>query len=657
VSSPDSFYITTPIYYVNGRPHIGHAYTTISADTATRYQRMKGKRAFFLTGTDEHGQKVLAKATERGMTPKEHADDMVTHWKAMWERLHIDYSHFIRTTDAEHITCVQAALQYLYDQGQMYSDTYEGWYSTSAERFWTEKDLIAGKCPETGQPVVRIEETNWFFKMSAYQEQLIAHIEANPGFIRPASRRNEVLGFLRQPLGDLCISRPKSRMGWGIEIPFDRDYVTYVWFDALLNYISHLGYVPGVTPPNDLWPADFQLIGKDILTTHAVYWSTMLLALGVPLPKALYAHGWWLAADGAKMSKSLNNAIDVGLIVDAFGVDAARYFFLREIRFGADGNFSYEGFLNRYNADLANDFGNLTHRGLTMTSKWLGGVVPEYSESTGHEDAIREVAQRAAKVFDEEIAGLQFNKALEGLWEIVQAGNKYIDTTEPWALNRDGKVEQLKTVMRTVLEISALAGSFLKAVLPTKSDELLAKLGITDPSAVVQAALEGNVLNALTPAGELTVGDPLFPRHREMPEQIAALMVVPEPPPKKAKKAKKPKAKEKKVSDTPETISFEDFMKVKLKTGTVVGAEAHPNADRLLVLSVDVGEESPRSIVAGIASKFSPEELMGRKVVVVANLKPAKLRGVLSEGMLLAAGDNEIIDLVHVDAEPGQTVR
>ena len=658
MTGANPYYITTPIYYVNGRPHIGHAYTTIAADASARYQRMKGRPTFFLTGTDEHGQKVLDKAIERGMTPQAHVDDMVTHWKAMWDRLDVKYDHFIRTTDAGHIRCVKEVLQHLWDNDQIYLDTYEGWYSTSAERFWTEKDLVDGKCPDTGQPVVKIEESNYFFKMGSYQEQLIAHIDANPGFILPESRRNEVLGFLRKPLGDLCISRPKSRMGWGIELPFDADYVTYVWFDALLNYVSHIGYHPGDEGFKTWWPASHQLIGKDILTTHAVYWSTMLMALGEAPPKTLYAHGWWKSHDGAKMSKSLGNAIDIALLADEFGVDATRYFFLREIGFGADGGFSYEGFQTRYNADLANDLGNLAHRGLSMTTNWLGGVVPARGTETGHEAALAVVAAEAIATFDREMEDLQFNKALEGLFTLVRAGNKYIDDTQPWALNKTGDVESLKTVMRTVLEILVLAASFMAPVTPAKSAELLLKLGRTpeQAAAAVRALLAGEArpLELLSEGAQLEVGDPLFPRFKTLPDNIQAIVdaaaASPDPEPKKKKKRSK-------KAEPPAEITFEDFAKVALRVGVVLSAEGHPDADRLLVLQVDIGEEKPRQIVAGIANRFSPEELVGKSVVVVANLAPADLRGVMSEGMLLAAGGKKVVDLVSVEADPGEVVR
>lgn len=659
------FYITTPIYYVNGRPHIGHAYTTIAADTITRWHRLKGERSFFLTGTDEHGQKVLEKAQERGMTPKVHADDMVVHWRAMMEQLGIRYDRFFRTTDDDHIAVVQAVLQKLFDEGLIYQDTYEGWYSKGAERFWTEKDLVDGKCPDTGGPVEKITETNYFFKMSQYGDALMAHIEANPDFVQPVARRNEVIGFLNKGLGDLCISRPKTRMGWGIEIPFDRDYVTYVWFDALLNYLTGIGYHP-TEPKGDwqaFWPADFHLIGKDILTTHAVYWSTMLMAIGVDLPKTFFAHGWWRAADGQKMSKSLGNTIDVDALIEGYGLDATRYFFLREIRFGADGSFSYDGFMTRYNADLANDLGNLAHRGLSMSTNWLGGVVPA-AVPTEAEHELAALATEVVADFDAHLCAMRFDQALERCFELVGAGNKYVDTQAPWALNKKGDMERLATVLRTVLEVSYVAGVLLSAVMPAKMDELLQKLGMGERTAAEQYAqlTSAPSLAALTDGAAVEVGDPLFPRHKKHPEAVEKLLAAAAPPAEEPQRKPKPdkqkkKSKLEKAEEDTGPITYDDFTKVKLRTGKVLSAEAHPNADKLLVLKVDVGEPEPRTIVAGLASRFSPDEVVGRNVVVVVNLAPAKLRGVVSQGMLLAAGGKEVIDLVGVDAAPGEIVR
>ncbi len=662
-----TFYVTTPIYYVNGRPHIGHAYTTIAADAFARYQRAKGRPAFFLTGTDEHGQKVLEKAESRGMSPRAHADDMVeTAWKPVMQRLGISYDVFMRTTADFHVAAVQEVLTRLHGEGLLYKDTYEGWYSPAAEKFWTEKDLVDGNCPDTGLPVQRVEESNWFFRMSRFQEPLLQHIEANPGFLRPENRRNEVLGFLRKPLGDLCISRPKARMSWGIEIPFDTDFVTYVWFDALLNYLTAIGYSPSRGWDADRWPAALQLVGKDILTTHAVYWTTMLMALGAPLPKTLFAHGWWLAGDGRKMSKSLDNTVDVDLLAGSFGVDALRYYLLREISFGADGAFTYEGFLNRYNADLANDLGNLAHRGLSMTTNWLGGVVPPVDGDTGREAALAALFAEVVPRYDAAFEDFDPQGALAAVGDLVRAGNKYIDDTQPWALNKAGQHAELRTALRSVLEIAHAAAVMLRPVMPEKSAELLTKLGRTaeQADAALRTWLGGAPkLDLLEVGAALSLGDPLFPRFREQPPAVQAELdritaaaaaleaAAPAPEPKA-----KPKGKAK-VAEPPAQIAYEDFAKVALRVGKVVAAEKHPSADKLLVLRVDIGEAQPRQIVAGIATRYAPDELVGKSVVVVANLAPAMLRGVESQGMLLAAGGAAVIDLVSVEAPAGEVVR
>lgn len=648
-------YLTTPIYYVNGRPHIGHAYTTTVADALARWHRLQGRAVVFLTGTDEHGQKVLEKARERGMSPQAHVDDMVGHWQAMMTRLQITHDRFIRTTDADHIACVQACLAWLKDRTDddgrplVYQDRYVGWYSKSAERFWTEKDLVDGVCPDTGQPVERVEEVNWFFRMSSFQLRLIDHIEAHPEFISPESRRNEILGFLRQPLGDLSISRPHARLPWGIPLPFDPDSVTYVWFDALLNYVSATGWRPGEPPPEPwAWPAHIQLLGKDILTTHAVYWTTMLMALDLPLPRQLLAHGWWLDGEGRKMSKSLGNVVDPDKILEAFGLDAFRWFMLREVQLGSDGRFGYDAFLQTTNADLANDLGNLAHRGMTMTEKWLGGAVPPLGAGTGFEEALQERAQALAREACDAWDTARPHAALEAIVSLARAGNKYLDDAKPWSLNKAGDAERAGTVLRTTLEVAHLATALALPVLVDKGPELLAKLSANPDSASshLTAWREGRApaLEALTAGAPLTSGEPTFPRHRELPDGLVPPPPSAEPPPSLSPPIK------------PE-VTFEQFGALDLRAGRVVGAQPHPNADRLLVLQVDIGEARPRQIVAGIASRFDPDALIDRTVVIVANLKPAKLRGQLSEGMVLAAGEREIVDLLAVQAPPGTVVR
>ncbi|MBA2321382.1 MAG: methionine--tRNA ligase, partial [Deltaproteobacteria bacterium] len=585
----DGFFITTPIYYLNGQPHIGHAYTTIAADVAARWARLSGRPTRFLTGTDEHGQKVMQAAEARGMTPRAHCDALAEEWKAMMAGLGIGYDRFIRTTDADHERVVSATLQLLKDRDLLYKATYEGWYHLADEVFVTDKDVEEGK--HDREKLVRLTEDNWWFRMGSFQGALLDHISANPDFLRPGNRRNEVLGFLRKPLNDLCISRPRARMSWGIPLPFDRAFVTYVWFDALLNYLTGAGWHP--TDPQDgwdtWWPADYQLIGKDILTTHAVYWTTMLLALQQvcapnarpALPKTLFAHGWWTVA-GEKMSKSVGNTIDVTGLVGAFGVDAARYFFLREIAFGADGGFSYDGFMSRYNVDLANDFGNLAHRGTSMTSMWLGGVVPDRGAWGPAEEALVARAETTVRTFAERMDRLEFQDALQAVFDLVGAGNKYVDTEAPWALNKAGNVERLKAVQRATLEVCGLAALLLAPVMPGKMVELCGRLGL-DPATRAVAGLD-----LLRTGAPITFGDPLFPRIRELPESLAAAapatlprprspsMSEPVVPPNPAVAAPAP-------APAPSEIVYDDFAKIQLRTGKVMEATKHPNADKLIV--------------------------------------------------------------------------
>jgi methionyl-tRNA synthetase len=650
----DNFYITTPIYYVNDKPHLGHAYTTIAADVLTRWHRMNGREAYFLTGTDEHGQKVLEAATKRGISPQQHVDELSEPFKALWERLEIQHDDFIRTTEKRHTSVVQDVLQRLIDEGDIYTADYEGWYSKSAERFWTEKDLVDGRCPDDGTEVEWIKEKNYFFRMSKYADQLRTYIADNPDFLQPQSRKNEVLGYLKKEVGDLCISRPKARLPWGIPFPMDPEYVTYVWFDALLNYISAIGFHPDGSSDafKKWWPASYHLVGKDILTTHSVYWSTMLFAMGQRPAKCLYAHGWW-TIEGQKMSKSIGNVVDPHLLIDCYGVDAVRYFLMREIQFGADGDFSHMGFMTRYNADLANDLGNLAHRSLSMTSKWLNSEIPALDPNTEADDALQSVADEAFIRFTSAIEGMQISVALESVWTLVQAGNKYIDDMEPWKLNREGQTVRLAGVMRRCLEICRFAAVLMSPVAPNKGKELGEKLGMAPLS-----ILNVQSLDQLQAGTKVAPGEPLFPRMTELPTRIQEALegALPDKAQEAVAKsdAKKKKQEAPVAEETVQTdpfIQFEDFMKVQLKVGEIVEAEKHPNADRLLALKVEVGEDRPRSIVAGIAAKYSAEELIGKKIVIVANLKPRKLRGVLSEGMLLAATGSELEGLVTVDAD------
>jgi methionyl-tRNA synthetase len=620
----ERFYVTTPIYYVNDTPHIGHVYTTVAADILARFNRLLGKRVFFLTGTDEHGQKVQKAAQERGLSPKEHADMMVQNFKALWEKMKISNDAFIRTTDKEHIKVVQEILQRLYNKGEIVKRPYKGWYCTPDERFWTEKELVDGRCPDCGRAVEEIEEDNYFFLMSKYQDALISHIEKNPQYILPETRRNEVMGFLKsRPLGDLCISRPKKRLTWGITLPFDDDYVTYVWFDALLNYYSATKYLAPGNGKISWWPAAHHIVGKDILTTHAVYWSTMLMALDMPLPQNIFAHGWW-TVDGRKMSKSLGNVVDPFEVVENYGVDSFRYFLFREVTFGLDGDFSVNALINRINSDLANDLGNLVSRSLAMARKYFDSVVPEPSLT---EEDIKSLAESIVDKMKKHLETLSFQKALDEIWILVSTLNKYIDTKQPWSLAKSPEgSSELKSVIYTILEGIRFLSIYIYPFLPDSALKILNALGMED--SINEPVLKEAKWGALKPGTRLKKIDALFPR---------IIMN------NKEKEKKKLPDKEEKVSEE-RYIRIDDFAKIDLRIGKVLEAERIEGSNKLLRLVVDIGEK--RQIVAGIGKTYSPGELIGKLVVIVSNLKPAKLMGVESQGMLLAAGTENDIAII-----------
>ncbi len=652
--------VTTPIYYVNDKPHIGHVYTTVAADAAARFARSAGRRVRFLTGIDEHGQKVAQAAKERGLTPQEHCDAMVPRFTALWERLAISHDDFIRTTEPRHKAVVQEFLSTLHRKGDIYQATYAGWYCVPDERFWTEKDVPEGKCPDCGRPVTRIEESNWFFRMGNYQQALVRHLEENPDFIRPESRRNEMLGFLRQSLGDLCISRPKSRLSWGIELPFAPDYVTYVWFDALVNYVTGTGFASDPERFAEFWPEARHLIGKDILTPHAVYWPTMLMAMGLPLPRRIFAHGWW-TMEGRKMSKSLGNVVDPNDLIDRFGADALRYFLLREVPFGLDGDFSHAALVGRINADLANDLGNLLARSLGMMERYRGGEVPFPPAPAGELEAdLRARGEAALRELTLRMEEFAFNRALQAVGEFTAAANRYVDAAAPWALAKAGEQKRLDSVLYHLAEALRQIAVMMTPFMPATGARMMAQLGLSDRPALGQ-------LTSLTPWGQIPPGtrtrkgESLFPRiedettEKTMDEKKdVAPTPSPSPTPPLSPSPGLPVA----PSVLPEgVITIEDFAKVRLAAAVILEAERVPKSRKLVRLLVDVGER--RQIVAGIGERYSPEELVGRRIAVVANLAPATLMGVASQGMLLAATDAEGIHLLTFDAPvaPGSRIK
>ena len=651
---PNRFYVTTPIYYVNDVPHIGHAYTTIAADVLARFYRLRGDDVFFLTGLDEHGQKVQQAAAKANIDPQTHCDQLMPTFKDLWTRLNISQDGFIRTTDVQHQAIVQRCLQTLYDKGLIYQADYTGWYCTFDERFWTEKDVEQGLCPDCRRPVEQVSERNYFFRMSQFQDRLKEHIHTHPEFIQPESRRNEVLGFLQKPLEDLSISRPKSRLSWGIELPFDRDCVAYVWFDALVNYFSGLEYLSPHKDAARFWPASVHLVGKDILTTHAVYWSTMLMGMERPLPQTIFAHGWW-TVDGEKMSKSRGNVVDPCAIVEEFGTDAFRYFLLREVPFGQDGDFSLTAFHSRYQAELANDLGNLVSRTLAMLGNFSKNVVPlsDPQTETEWDHQLQQTASALCGKIEEHLHRFEFHRALEAIWRLVHMANQYIDKTAPWILVKDpAKTTSLHTVLFHLAETLRFLAYALSPFLPHTAEIMKMRLGLTVDIPATSLP-NGPTWGEYTYTNPVNKGAALFPK-KDMPSTPAA---SPSASPSASSSVKKnEQASTSQSSQTSNTtidtqlIGIEEFMKVQLKIAKILEAERVPKSSKLLKLQVDIGTEQ-RQIVAGIGKKYSPEELVGKTIVIVANLKPAKLMGIESQGMVLAAGEKDVLSLVTVQEE------
>ncbi len=612
------FYVTTPIYYVNDLPHIGHAYTTILADVLARYHRTLGDEVHFLTGTDEHGLKVQQAAQAHGADPQAHCDEYVVRFKELWRRLHISNDDFIRTTEQRHKAVVQRLLQALYDKGEIYQDEYEGWYSVSEERFITQKELDSGQFRQAE----KVKERNWFFRMSAYQERLVEHIKEHPKFIRPATRRNEVLGFLRKPLGDLCISRPKSRLSWGVELPFDTDYVNYVWFDALTNYISAVGYTADEERFGKWWPADVHLIGKDILTTHAVYWPTMLMAAGIPLPRTIFAHGWWLMGE-EKMSKSLGNVVRPLDLIDLVGVDPVRYYLMRDMVLGQDACFTPEAFERRYNSDLANDLGNLANRIAKFIRRHFEARVPEPKQPPDptFDEGLKAGAEEIVRRVPGLIGDMRLHEAIEGIMELVRQVNTYLEQTQPWHRIKTDTALAGNSLYQAA-EALRIAAQLLHPVMPSRMEAMRCMIGAGE------VPLDDFTWGRLQPGTLLGKGEIPFPR-------LEKLDIAPEPAP---------------VKKLPENVAtFDDFQKVDLRVAEVLAAEKVAGADKLLKLRISLGDEE-RQIIAGIARHYSPEQLIGQRIVVVANLQPAKIRGEESRGMLLAAeGKDGRLVLATVD--------